>query len=156
LGVVYRWSGHWNSWRKCVLVTVMDDLRTFVDGRRFLTGSPFRSVYFVVASALGFVAVTVDVYVIYRHRQTLNIYVALVLGILIGVQIIYQWWRTLRYYSKLRKLYAMRSEEEAKVGTPLDIALRITAGGLTDILFYCYGMTLASLVLIGVLLTHLA
>jgi len=133
----------------------MNDLRTFVDGRCFLTGSPFRSMHFVVASTLGLVAFVVDVCVIYRHRETLNIYVAVVLGILIGVQIIYQWWRALRYYSKIRKLYAMRSEEEARAGTPLDIALRIAAGGITDILFYCYGMTLVALILIGVLLTRL-
>ena len=147
------WYGHRGRWRNSVLVSLMNDLRTFIDGRCFLTRSPFRSMYFIVATILGSVAVVVDVYVIYRHRQTLNRYVAIVM-ILIGVQAIYQWWRCLRYYSKVRKLYAMKSENETECGPPLDVALRIAAGGLTDLLFYCYGMTLASVILIGVLLAH--
>ena len=133
----------------------MDDFRTFLDGRRFMTDSPFRSGYFVVASVAGLGAVLTDAYLIVRHWQTLNEGVVITLGIVIGVQLIYQWWRTLRYYSQIRKLDATKAEGEAKEGTPLDGALRLATGGLTDILFYCYGMTLVALILIGVLLTHL-
>jgi hypothetical protein len=48
----------------------------------------------------------------------------------------------------------MRPEGEAKEGTPLDLALRISAGGLTDLLYYFYGTILLALVLIEGLLTH--
>lgn len=133
----------------------MNNLRNFVDGRIFLTGSPFRSVYFVVATVVGLVSAVIDVYLLVRHWQTLNAYIVNALGILIGVQLVYQWVRTLRYYSNIRKLYTVKSEVEAMEGTPLDVALRIATGGLTDMLFYCYGMTLVALITIGVLLTHL-
>jgi hypothetical protein len=133
----------------------MDNLRNFVDGRIFLTDSPFRSAYFMVATVVGLVSAVIDVYLLFRHWQTLNVYIVLVLGILIGVQLVYQWVRTLRYYYNIRKLYTVKSEVEAKEGTPLDIALRIATGGLTDTLFYCYGMILVEVITIGVLLTRL-
>jgi hypothetical protein len=132
----------------------MDDFRGYIDGRSFLTGSTFRSGYFLSASIVGLCAVVIDVYILIHHWQALNKGAVVVLGGLIGVQLIYQWWRTLRYYSKVRELYSMRSED-ARDGTPLDVALRIAVGGLVDILFYCYGMTLMALIFIGVLLTHL-
>lgn len=132
-----------------------EDIRGLVDGQAFLKGSPFHSGYFLIASAIGFISVTIDVYLIIRYWKTLNAYVAIVLGVLIGVQLAYQWWRALRYYSHIRDLYSRRSEDEAKEGTSLDAALRVAAGGLTDILFYCYGMNLVTLILIGAIFKHL-
>ena len=49
----------------------------------------------------------------------------------------------------------MKSADEAKEGSPLDLAIRIATGGLTDLLFYCFGITLVMLVVAGVLLMHL-
>jgi len=59
------------------------------------------------------------------------------------------------YFSRIRKLYSMVSKENGIEDHPLEIALRLATRGLTDILFYCYGMLLVALVLIGVLLGHL-
>ena len=133
----------------------MDKIRGFIDGHIFFENSPFSSRYFRIASFVGLVSVVVDVYLIVEHWHALNIIVTVLLGAQIGVQLIYQWWRTWSYYSKIRKLYSMKSEEEAKEGSPLDLALRIAAGGLTDGLFYSYGMTLVALFIIGILLTRL-
>jgi hypothetical protein len=138
-----------------MLVSPLDDIRSFLDGRRFLKDSPFRSGYFWVVSAMGLAAILVDAYILYRHWQSLNVFVAILLGVPIGAQLIYQWLRTLRYYSRVRELYLRKSDEEAQDGSPLDSALRIAAGGLTDLLFYCYGMTLVALILVGALLTRL-
>ena len=132
----------------------MESLRTFIDGRRFLTDSPFRSGYFLTASLVGLGAVITAGFVTFRHWQKLNAGAIEIITIVIGLQLIYQWVRILRYYSKIRNLYAMKPEWEAKEGTPVDIALRIATGGLIEILFYCYGMTFVALFLIGAILTH--
>lgn len=145
----------YNSWPDLVLVNPMTNFRGLIDDRRLLTRSPLHSIHFSITTAIGFAAVTVDAYVLHRHWDTVGAGIVIGLGILIGLQIIYQWLRALRYYSKLRELYSMKSAEETRSGSTVDMALRIAAGGLTDILFYCYGMTLLALVIIGVLLTRL-
>jgi hypothetical protein len=133
----------------------MNVTRSFIDGRKFLSGFPLGSAYFVVVSLVGLAAVVADVYILSRHWHTLGSFGVIILAVLIGVQLIYQWSRTLRYYSRVRELYLRKSDEEAQDGSPLDLALRIAAGGLTDLLFYCYGMTLLALILVGALLTRL-
>jgi hypothetical protein len=102
--------------------------------------------------ALG--AILVDAYIIYRHWRTAGVYAALILSTLIGVQLIYQWLRVLRYYAKLRDLYS-GSDEEIRAGSPLGVALRIAAGGMINLLFFSFGTILLALILIGVLLTRL-
>ena len=133
----------------------MSDIGNFMDGRNLLTGSPFRSVYFLIASVAGTACIVVDVYLLYRHRQTLTIYAVLILSTLIGLQSIYQWWRTLRFCSKMRELYSKASEEGMKEGAHLDVALRVAAGGMIDLLFFSYGITFIALILIGFLLSRL-
>jgi len=49
----------------------------------------------------------------------------------------------------------MKQQEEAEDGTPVDAALRIAAGGLTDLLFYSYGMLIVALAIVWLLLKHL-
>src|ERR1700678_2486162 len=120
-----------------------------VDGRHFLSGSPFRSGYFRAACVIGLCALVIDAFVLCRYWQTLNVYVALVLVVPIGLQLIYQWWRAMWYFSRIRNRYSMVSKENGIEDHPLEIALRFATRGLTDILFYCYGMLLVALVLIG-------
>jgi hypothetical protein len=103
---------------------------------------------------LGFITLATDVYLIWRFRYALRINVAIVLALPIGLQLIYQWWRALRYFRKVRELYSAKLDYEAKDGTPLDAALRVATGGISDILFYCYGIELMSLVVIWWLLKH--
>jgi hypothetical protein len=103
----------------------MGDIGNFPDGRSLLIGSPFRSAYFLIASAAGAGCIVVDVYLLYRHRQVLTTYAVLILSILIGLQSMYQWWRALRYYGKIRELYSRATDEGVKEGFYLDTALRI-------------------------------
>jgi hypothetical protein len=133
----------------------MGEIRTYMDGRRFLRDSPFRSWQFRSASMVGFVAVCADVYLIVRYWQRLSINAAECLVVLIGIQVVYQWWRTIRYYRKLRELYSLKPGAEAPAGSPVDLALRITAGALTEALFYFNGTALAALIFIGVLMSRL-
>jgi hypothetical protein len=54
----------------------------------------------------------------------------------------------------MRELYSTISEEERK-GAASDLALRVAAGGIVDLLFYSYGMMLFALAIIGFLLTRI-
>jgi hypothetical protein len=138
-----------------MFVNGLGELRNFLDGRKFLSARPFRSGYFVVISITGLLAFVANSYVAYKLWLTISQHAGLLLGILVGLQIVYQWWRALRYYDVIRRLYSMRLKEEAIDGSPLDAALRIALGGLTDILFYCYGTLLVISIVIGALLKHL-
>jgi hypothetical protein len=104
---------------------------------------------------LGFGALVTDIVLLVRYHYLLDAIASVALGVLVGVQLLYQWWRTLRYCARIRTLYSMKSADEAKEGSPLDLAIRIATGGLTDLLFYCYGITLVMLVVVGVLLMRL-
>jgi hypothetical protein len=127
----------------------MNSTSPFIDGRRFLAESPFRSAYFLVATALGLSTVVLAIAILYRNRNSAHEQsLVLVVG-LAFIQLIYQWWRILRYYSRIRSLYAERPENEAREGSPLDLALRTATGGLIDLLFYCYGIALLLLALIA-------
>jgi len=133
----------------------MSDIGNFLDGRSLPAASPFRSVSFLTASVLGLGSVIIDVYLIYRHWQTAPAYVAPVLGIPIGVQLIYQWWRVLRYRTKIREIYSKGSDGYVKGGSPLDTAAQVGARGMIDLLFFSYGITVVALILIGFLLSRL-
>ena len=131
------------------------EVRSFLDGRSFLEGAPFRSGYFVITSVVGMGALLGDAYLVYRCWPMRNGLAVLGLAGLIAIQIIYQWWRIWRYYAVIRKLYSRKRLAEAEDGTALDAALRIAAGGLIDILFYSYGMVIVALAIIGLLLMRL-
>ena len=133
----------------------MSDIAKSINGRNIAAVSPFRSISFIVVSTLGLVAVVIDAYLIYRHWHTAPVYVAPILSLAIGLQLIYQWMRMLRYHAKMRKLYSKGPDEELKVGSTFDVAAQVGAGEVMDLLFYSYGITLAALILIGALLTRL-
>jgi signal transduction histidine kinase len=132
----------------------MNQNRGFFDGRLFLASSPFRSGHFILTSVIGFGSIALVGFILWWHWQILNLFVKIILAVPIGAQIVYQWLRVRRYYSKIRELYSEISHEEAVAKSNLDEVLKIAVGGMTDILFYCYGMILCSLVVIAALLTH--
>jgi len=138
-----------------MFVNGIGELRNFLDGRKLLSAKPFQSGYFVVTGMTGVAALLANSYVAYKLWLTISHQAALILGALVGLQIVYQWWRALRYYGVIRRLYAMKSDLEATENSPLDAAIRIAVGGLTDILFYCYGMLLVTSIVIGALVRHL-
>jgi hypothetical protein len=129
--------------------------RSFVDGHSFIAGSPFRSAYFLAASIVGLALVVTDAYLVYRHWQTTPIGVGLTLGILIGIQSLYQWWRILRYREKIRSLCSKGQDKDAAEANSIPESVRVATGGMIDALFFSYGITLVSLILIGFLLTRL-
>jgi hypothetical protein len=129
----------------------MSDIGKSVGGRRSSAASPFRSLSFVVASILGLCAVMIDVYLICRYWHTAPAQVAPMLALPIGLQLIYQWWRALRCRRKIQELYSKASDD----GSPLDVAVRVAAEGMIDVLSFSYGITFFALMLIGLLLSRL-
>lgn len=117
------------------------------DGNGSLPSSPFKSGSFWAASLVAVGCIGLCGYTIFRYWGMLDSYFLLLLGSLIGVQLIYQWWRAVRYYSRLRRLYEMES--------PLGVALRTAADEMSSLLFFSYGTIAFALVLMDVLLARL-
>jgi hypothetical protein len=128
----------------------MSNVGNFV-GRRSSAASPFRSLSFMVVSILGLAAVAIDVYLILRHWNTAPAYVVPILGILIGVQLIYQWFRVRQSGSKLQELCSKELDE----GALLETAVLLATRGIMDVLFFSYGIAVVALALIGLLLSRL-
>jgi F0F1-type ATP synthase assembly protein I len=122
-----------------------------VEGRDETAAFSVRSSSFIAATIAGFVAVLIDGYLIWRYWGKAPNYVALFLGLLIGVQLVYQWLRVVRYCAKIREL----DSESLDQGTPRDAALKLAVGGMLDVLFFSYGIISVALILIGALLARL-
>ena len=124
-----------------------------IDGRTFLNGSPMRSIYFRIVTVLGLCIVTIDGYILVRYWRIVPAALVSLLGVLIGVQTVYQWWRALYYYRLIRQIY---NAEIAKGGNPESngAALSIAAKALTDMLFYSFAMILLLLIVVELFLVH--
>jgi hypothetical protein len=129
----------------------MSDIGNFIEGRGSSAARPFHSFSFVLVSILGLGSVGFDVYLIFRHWRSAPAYVAAILSMPIGIQLIYQWFRVLRYRAKIRELYSKGSD----AGSGLNPAVVVAVRGMIDILFFSYGIALFALILIGLLLSRL-
>lgn len=126
----------------------MSEEHLFIDGRALLTTTPLRSKAFLFITAVGSVAVVLDAYIIFRYYQILPAVVSSALACLVGVQLIYQWWRALRYYSKVRRLYAEQVRSGSVGHNYRDAALETALVGIADLLFYSYAIMLVTLVVL--------
>jgi len=97
-------------------------------------------------------SIVLTIYILYRHWHTLSGIDVVVVGGFLGLHSFYQWWRAMRYYSEIQILYSIGSRDEEGKQSPLDDALRVAVGGITDILFYSLGMIFIALGMIGGLL----
>lgn len=113
------------------------------------------SVRFLVASCLTLASIALDAYLIYRHWHTAPAYVVPILSIPIGLQLIYQWWRVLRYQAKIQDLYSKGVDIGVPKGSALDFTVRVATRAMIELLFFSNGMILLALILIGGLLTRL-
>jgi hypothetical protein len=131
----------------------MDEIKRFLDGRCFLDGHPLRSWRFVLVTVLGVVAIAVSIIFSYIHQDASRHRFAWIgFATVFSIQLVSQWFRALRYYSRIRSLCSGSKADTAERGAN-DLALRIAAGGLTDFLYYYYGLALTILVFL-ILFTH--
>jgi hypothetical protein len=94
-------------------------------------------------------------YLIHRHGDAIPGNFALTLALWIGLQTLIQWVRALRYYSRMRELYKAEAREGLTANSPLERALRIASGGIAELLFNSFLITLIALFMIMKLLTHI-
>jgi len=134
----------------------MSDIEKFLGSyNKSGASSPFRSVSFLVASIIGLGSVLIDLYLICRHWDRAPTYVVVILSTPIGAQLLYQWVRVVGYRAKVREIFSKSSNEDLREGSPLDVATRISARGMLDLLFFNYGIAFFALMLIGALLWRL-
>jgi len=125
----------------------------YIDGFGLLTRSPFRSAAFLTTSFAGLCCIGADTHVVYQHGGSSGMQSVLTLCLLLGVQVVYQWWGALRCLNRMRGLFS-EAHMEAAAGSPLLIALRVAAGGMLSLLFFCYCMVLLELVIVGALISR--
>ena len=126
-----------------------------MDGRIFLAGSPLRSTYFKIVTVIAASIVIIDGYILVRYWRSLPLPVVSGLAVLIGSQTIYQWWRALYYYRRMRQLHATETPKGENSEPTEQTALSVAAAGLTDMLFYSFAMILILMILTAGFLAHL-
>jgi hypothetical protein len=107
------------------------------DWQKLFSRPPFRSVYFLIVTALGLGCLTLALSIIYRNGRHLSQFQVLAL-VMIAYGIVEMW------AQRLRDLYSDGSITGAEPGTPLDVALGVAAGFINEILFSCF-LTIAIL-----------
>jgi hypothetical protein len=125
-----------------------------IDGPKFFLESPFRSGYFLAATAVSLVGVFTALFILYAEWQRLSTFQAAVIWT-VGYGLSVTWWRAYRYTKRGRGLYLDGSITEVEPGSPLEIALGIAAGAITEILFFGSGATMLLLGYARILLTRL-
>jgi hypothetical protein len=127
-------------------------MRNHTHEQDILDGVPYRSPLFWIATTTGAAAIIIDLYIVYRFSLQVPITFSLFLLILIGLQLVYQWWRPIRVCGEIRKLLTPGLDN----GDPnnYQTALRVAIRGTINMLFFSFGMVLFALLAIAFLLSH--
>jgi hypothetical protein len=88
--------------------------------------------------------VIIKLFIRVQFWQKLSTIKAMLFG-LVGWGLVNTWWRALRYIGRVRDLYREGSVTEVEQGSPLDIAVGVAAGAISDILFFGSGATVLSM-----------
>ena len=124
-----------------------------IDRHKFFSRSPFRSLSFLVVTTLCFSGVVLGLWIIYLGWRHWSVYFPS--GLIVFIcGFVYPWWRALLYHEKMEQLYSDGSISDVTPGSALDVALSVAAGGINDLLFYCFTTMGALLAYIGYLLKH--
>ena len=121
---------------------VLKDKRGPISGLSFFSRSPFYSLRVLVVGATNLVCVFLDASLLIRFWDRMPSHAKHVL-IIFGVVLVFSWWGSIRNLNRLRDLYINLDQETtgAGPGSPMDIALGVAAGGITDCLLCISGLT---------------
>lgn len=122
-----------------------------IDGRKFFSRSPFRSGYFLIATAVSWGCVVLVLRILLRHWPHLPSGGVVILSLIV-MGIAQAWVRGYRYIDRLRQLYSGAVLTHVEAGSPLDIALGVAAGVTNNLLFYSLTTLALSLVYVDRLL----
>jgi hypothetical protein len=125
-----------------------------VDGLLLLGKPLFRSSYFWLATAVGAACLIGDAYIIFEHWQLLSEKGVLWFSIPLILQVIFLWWRVLRYYDRLKDLCPDEVLADSSMETRRQTILATAAGGLTDILFWAFALHFLMIICVCSALSH--
>lgn len=111
------------------------DRRGPIDGQRFFSRSPFRSVWFVVNTIFALICIALTAFIVYRFGDPLNQHGLPLFSVIMLGTIARTWWATLQNIDRIRQLYAEGSVVEVEPGSPLDVAMGVAAGEMRNDLF---------------------
>ena len=110
--------------------------RGSMDGNKFFSRSAFRSIPFVVVTAIGVVGLFLAFWILYLDKQARST-APLSLIALVGA-FYYPWWAALRYHERIEALYLEGSLKGVEPGSAIDVALSVAAGAINSLLFSCF------------------
>jgi hypothetical protein len=133
----------------------MKQTGNIIDGRDILIRSPFRCYHFLITTVIGLAAVSWDAYLINRYWNILSTGTIVLMSLAVGAQIIYQWWRTLLCYGRLRRYASAIQAELSGADNDFEMATRMAAGGIAEALLFCFFIILMEVIVIGALLAQI-
>ena len=120
-----------------------------VDGHKFFSRSPFRSVYFLVMTLGCIASLVFAVYLMYRNWGKLGFNEFTTVIWISWAGIITTWIRALMAIDRVRQLYFEGSITKVDPGSPMDVALGTAAEAIINNLFFYSGSVLVLLMLLN-------
>jgi hypothetical protein len=119
------------------------DKRGPVAGFKFFSKSPLQSPRLLFIGISNAACLVFDLSVLFRHWFEMHAHARYVL-IAVGAVLLISFLGSIRNLTRLRALYLDLDEETHKAGqgSPMDIALGVAAGGITDCLLCISGLSL--------------
>jgi hypothetical protein len=132
---------------------VSEEYRGDIEGRIFFSRSPFQSGYFLVASAVCFGCVILDVFILYRNWLYLSMGTAACLT-LVGIGVASAWLRMYQRLGQIGELYISFYTVNGKPETHVDIMLGLAASMALDSIFFSVSTIVLLLGILQICLSH--
>jgi len=99
-----------------------------------------RSPYFLISSTLGVLCLAFNIYLAHAHWRALWDTGIVRYSVPVGLQLVYLWWRALRYYARIESLCAEYPVENAGQAEFRRTLLATVSGALSDLLFWSFAI----------------
>lgn len=127
-----------------------------IDGQKFFTRSPFKSVWFLIISLICLAGIVLDVLIVFQNWQKLSADQAIFLLGMANGGLAAIWYRAFRYHDRIGELIEVSHFRNAPAGSPSKLLLSAAAWGMIDILFFCSSTIFFLLLIIDFLLARVA
>ena len=128
----------------------MSEMESRTDGGESPEPPTVRSLYFLLATAMGLFAIALCSYVVISHWNLLHWKTSMYCILLVCLHTIYQWFRVVGYFKVMKGKYTFGSGMSG--GNDIEDPLSLSVRGLSMVLLNSYGITLISLYAINLIL----
>jgi hypothetical protein len=128
----------------------MSEMESRMDGGGSPEPPTVRSLYFLLATAMGLFAIAFGSYVLFSHWNLLRWKTSMCCIMLVCIHTIYQWFRVVGYFKAMKAKYTFGSSLGG--GNDNEDPLSLSVRGLSMVLLNSYGITLVSLYAINLIL----